>query len=332
MTFACRKAMGRAMTDTLCRDTRAFVFPGQGAQTLGMGKDLAEAFPAAREVFAEVDEALGQDLSGLMWGEDLAALTLTENAQPALMAVSQAAVRALAAEGYVLAQQGAFVAGHSLGEYSALTAAGVLSLADCAKLLKLRGQSMQAAVPLGQGAMAAVLGLSTAQVEQVAVDAAAETGLVCALANDNAPGQAVLSGAQAAVDLAIDKASAAGAKRAMKLNVSAPFHCALMAPAAQAMAAALAQTRFGTYALPVIANITAQAGRDSAQTLDLLVAQITGRVRWTDSMVYAADQGVTQLVEVGAGKVLSGLARRIDRRLSAVQAGSVEGIKALLDS
>ena len=320
------------MTDTLCRDTRAFVFPGQGAQTLGMGKDLAEAFPAAREVFAEVDEALGQDLSGLMWGEDLAALTLTENAQPALMAVSQAAVRVLAAEGYVLAQQGAFVAGHSLGEYSALTAAGVLSLADCAKLLKLRGQSMQAAVPLGQGAMAAVLGLSTAQVEQVAADAAAETGLVCALANDNAPGQAVLSGAQAAVDLAIDKASAAGAKRAMKLNVSAPFHCALMAPAAQAMAAALAQTKLGTYTLPVIANITAQAGRDSAQTLDLLVAQITGRVRWTDSMVYAADQGVTQLVEVGAGKVLSGLARRIDRRLSAVQAGSVEGIKALLDS
>lgn len=332
LTFWGQAAMGRAMSDPISSQNRAFVFPGQGSQALGMGKDLAESFPAAKHVFQEINEALGQDLSGLMWGEDLDALTLTENAQPALMAVSMAAVRALEAGGYDLASQGAFVAGHSLGEYSALAAAGVLSLGDCAKLLKLRGQSMQAAVPVGQGAMAAVLGLTTDQIETIAQAAADQTGQVCALANDNAPGQGVMSGAAAAIDVAIEQASAAGAKRALKLNVSAPFHCALMAPAAQEMAAALAKTDMGAFALPLIANVSASAYADPAQTADLLVQQVTGRVRWTESMAYAADQGVTQLVEIGAGKVLSGLAKRIDSRLSAVQAGSADALKALLDS
>ncbi len=320
------------MSDPIPAPQRAFVFPGQGSQALGMGQDLAAEFPAAKQVFEEVNEALGQDLSALMWGEDLAALTLTENAQPALMAVSLAAVRALESEGYHLASHGAFVAGHSLGEYSALAAAGVLSLADTAKLLKLRGQSMQAAVPVGDGAMAAIMGLSAAEIEAIAAAAAQETGLVCALANDNAPGQGVISGAAAAVEVAMEQASAAGAKRALKLNVSAPFHCALMAPAALAMAEALAQTPQGAFALPLIANVTARANQDPAHVTDLLVQQVTGRVRWAESMVAAADAGVTQLVEVGAGKVLSGLAKRIDSRLAAVQAGTSAGLRALLES
>lgn len=320
------------MTDTLTPQNRAFVFPGQGSQALGMGKDLAESFPAAKAVFAEVDEALGQDLSGLMWGEDLAALTLTENTQPALMAVSLAVVRALESEGYELSQNGAFVAGHSLGEYSALAAIGVLSVSDCAKLLKLRGQAMQAAVPVGEGAMAAVLGLDKAAVESIAAEAATAAGLVCELANDNTPGQGVLSGAAAAIDVAIEKASAAGAKRALKLNVSAPFHCALMAPAAEAMAAALAETQLGDFALPLIANVSASSYSDPAQTTGYLVSQVTGRVRWSESMVYAADQGVTQLVELGAGKVLSGLAKRIDPRLAGTAVGTAEGVTALLNA
>ena len=320
------------MTETISSAQRAFVFPGQGSQALGMGKDLADNFSAAKAVFEEVDAALNQNLSALIWGEDLEVLTLTENAQPALMAVSMAAVRALESEGYVLADQGAYVAGHSLGEYSALAATGVLTLADCAKLLKLRGQSMQAAVPVGQGAMAAVLGLSTDQIETIVVDAAAQTKQVCALANDNAPGQGVMSGAADAIDVAIEMASAAGAKRALKLNVSAPFHCDLMAPAAEAMAKALGETALSSFALPLISNVGAAATSDPAQTVDLLVRQVTGRVRWTESMAYAADQGVTQLVEVGVGKVLSGLAKRIDPRLSAVQAGTLETIKSLIES
>ncbi len=320
------------MFDPVPASQRAFVFPGQGSQALGMGQDLAGEFPAAKQVFEEVNEALGQDLSALMWGEDLAALTLTENAQPALMAVSLAAVRALESQGYSLASHGAFVAGHSLGEYSALAAAGVLSLADTAKLLKLRGQSMQAAVPVGVGAMAAVMGLSAPEIEAIAAAAAQETGLVCSLANDNAPGQGVISGAAAAVEVAMEQAIAAGAKRALKLNVSAPFHCALMAPAAHAMAEALAQTPRRAFAVPLIANVTARPNQDPANVTDLLVQQVTGRVRWAESMVEAADAGVTQLVEVGAGKVLSGLAKRIDGRLAAVQAGTSAGLRALLDA
>ena len=320
------------MTDTLLSQNRAFVFPGQGSQALGMGKDLAESFPAAKAVFEEVDAALNQNLSGLMWGGDLDALTLTENTQPALMAVSLAVVKALESEGYTLNHRGAFVAGHSLGEYSALAAIGVLSITDCAKLLKLRGQAMQAAVPVGQGAMAAVLGLDKAAVEAIALEAAQESGLVCALANDNAPGQGVLSGAAAAIDLAIAKASAAGAKRALKLNVSAPFHCALMAPAADAMAAALTKTTLGEFALPLIANVTASAYGEASHTADYLVSQVTGRVRWAESMTYAADQGVSQLVELGAGKVLSGLAKRIDPRLAGMAVGTAAGVQALLDS
>lgn len=324
--------MNTATPDTVSPTQRAFVFPGQGSQAIGMGKDLAESFPAAKAVFEEVDAALGQNLSALMWAGDLEELTLTQNAQPALMAVSLAAVKALESEGYKLADQGAFVAGHSLGEYSALAAAGVLGISDCAKLLRLRGQSMQAAVPVGEGAMAAVLGLSKEQVEEIATEAAGETGLVCSLANDNAPGQGVMSGAAAAIDKAIELASAAGAKRALKLNVSAPFHCDLMAPAAVAMAQALAQTQMNAFALPLIANVSAASINSADQARELLVQQVTGRVRWSESMAYAADQGVTQLVEVGAGKVLSGLAKRIDPRLSAVQAGTVETIKALLTS
>lgn len=320
------------MSDTISPDQRAFVFPGQGSQALGMGKDLAESFPAAKAVFEEVDEALGQNLSGLMWGDDLDTLTLTENAQPALMSVSLAVVRTLESQGYELAAKGKFVAGHSLGEYSALAAIGAVSLGDCAKLLKLRGQSMQAAVPVGEGAMAAIIGLSAEQIEAIAGEAASESGQVCALANDNAPGQGVMSGAAAAIDLAIEKASAAGAKRALKLNVSAPFHCSMMEPAAEAMQAALAETSLSDFALPLIANVTAEAYSNPSQTADLLVRQVTGRVRWTECMAYAAEQGVTQLVEVGSGKVLSGLAKRIDSRLSAVQAGTPETIEALLSA
>ena len=317
------------MSASVSPEQRAFVFPGQGSQSLGMGRELAQAFPAAKAVFEEVDEALGQDLSGLIWGEDMEALTLTENAQPALMAVSLAAVRALESQGYALTAEGSFVAGHSLGEYSALAAAGVLSLADCARLLRLRGQAMQVAVPVGQGAMAAVVGLNPQQLAALAEQAAAESGEVCAFANDNAPGQGVISGTAAAVELAIEKASAAGAKRALRLKVSAPFHCALMGPAAETMRAALDETQLGSFALPLIANVTATAYSDPAQTSALLVEQVTSRVRWTESLVYAADQGITQVVELGAGSVLSGLARRINPRLSAVPAGTPEALEAL---
>ena len=310
----------------------AFVFPGQGSQVLGMGKDLAESFPAARQVFEEVDEALSQKLSALMWGEDLEALTLTENTQPALMAVSLAIVKALYSEGYHLSDQGSFVAGHSLGEYSALAAIGVLSITECAHLLRLRGRAMQAAVPLGEGAMAAVLGLDKDTVETIAAEAARETGLVCALANDNAPGQGVLSGATVAIELAIEKAKAAGAKRALKLNVSAPFHCALMAPAADSMAMALKDTAYGDFELPLITNVTARAVSGFHNPTENLIKQVTGRVRWSESMIYAADQGVTQLIELGAGKVLSGLAKRIDPRLVGKAVSDVESVRVLLRS
>jgi len=310
---------------------RAFVFPGQGSQALGMGKDLADASPIAKAVFDEVDEALGESLSSVIWGEDQDALTLTQNAQPALMAVSVATARVLEAEGgFTLTDKGAYVAGHSLGEYSALTAAGALSLSDSAQLLRLRGASMQEAVPVGVGAMAAVLGLDLDDARAVA-EAAAE-GDVCEAANDNAPGQVVISGDKAAVERACVLAKDKGAKRAMLLPVSAPFHCALMAPAAEKMAEALAMTEIAVPSLPVVANVKAEAVTDPTAIRDLLVAQVTGSVRWRESVLWMAGQGVTQLVELGAGKVLSGLTKRIDRNVTATNAGTHAEIAALIET
>ena len=285
------------------------VFPGQGAQSVGMGRDLAEACPAAREVFAIVDEALGEPLSRLVFAGPAAALTLTENAQPALLATSLAAVRALeAASGRPLAELVDYVAGHSLGEYSALVAAGALALADAARLLRLRGRAMQAAVPVGAGAMAAVLGLDVPAVERVAAEAAGDG--VCALANDNGEGQAVLSGDAAAVTRAVQLAKAAGAKRALLLQVSAPFHCALMAPAAAELGAALARTTFHAPRVPLLANVTAAPVHEAAALPELLREQVTARVRWRESMARMRELGATRLVEFGQGKVLTGLARR----------------------
>lgn len=310
---------------------RAFVFPGQGSQTVGMGKDLAESHAVARAVFDEVDEALGEKLSAVIWGDDQDALTLTQNAQPALMAVSVAAARVLEAEGgFTLADKGAYVAGHSLGEYSALMAAGALGLSDAARLLRLRGESMQRAVPVGVGAMAAILGLDLNDVRAVAADAAGDG--VCEAANDNAPGQVVVSGSKAAVERAAELAKEKGAKRAMLLPVSAPFHCALMAPAADAMAAALAETDIAAPNPPVVANVKAEAVSAPDDIRDLLVKQVTGSVRWRESVEWMAAQGVTELVELGAGKVLSGLARRIDRSLAASNAGTASEIESLLKS
>ena len=310
---------------------RAFVFPGQGSQAVGMGAELAEAFPAAREVFQEVDEALGQALSRMMREGPEDELTLTENAQPALMAVSLAAVRVLEAEGgKPLSEMGAFVAGHSLGEYSALCAARALPLADTARLLKLRGQAMQKAVPVGEGAMAAILGLDLETAEAVAAEAA--EGEICTAANDNAPGQVVISGSKAAVERAVELAKQKGAKRAMLLAVSAPFHCDLMAPAADAMGKALAETDILPPALPLIANVTAEPVTDPATIRKLLVEQVCGRVRWRESVLAMKGEGVDTLVEVGAGKVLSGLARRIDRDLTGVAINGPADIEAFLKS
>lgn len=290
--------------------TAAAVFPGQGAQSVGMGRALHDAFPAAREVFATVDEALGQSLSRLVFQGPIEELTLTENAQPALMATSLAALRAVeAASGRGLASFAGYVAGHSLGEYAALTAAGSLDLGDAARLLRLRGQAMQAAAPVGTGAMAAVLGLDAAAVAAAAAEAAAEGG-VCELANDNADGQAVLSGDKAAVERAMALAKAKGAKRAILLQVSAPFHCALMAPAAERLGQALRQVRFAAPAVPLIANVTAEPVRDPEAIRGLLQRQVTGRVRWRESMAAMRRLGVDRMIELGAGKVLTGLARR----------------------
>ena len=290
--------------------TAVCVFPGQGAQSVGMGKALAEAFPVAREVFAAVDEALGQPLSRTMFEGPAEALTLTENAQPALMATSIAALRALEqVSGLALPGFAAYVAGHSLGEYAALTAAGALDLADAARLLRLRGRAMQEAAPVGTGAMAAVLGLDAEAVEAAAAEAAAEGG-VCELANDNAEGQAVLSGDRAAVERAMAVAKAKGAKRAILLQVSAPFHCALMAPAAGRLGAALAEARISRPAVPVIANVTAEPVSEPAAIRELLVRQVTARVRWREGMRTMRRLGVDRMIELGAGKVLTGLARR----------------------
>jgi [acyl-carrier-protein] S-malonyltransferase len=276
-----------------------------------MGKALAEAYPTARAVFAEVDDALGQPLSELMWEGPEDQLTLTENAQPALMAVSLAALRTLREEkGLVLEDRVAYVAGHSLGEYSALAAAGSLSLADTARLLKTRGRAMQAAVPVGQGAMAALLGAGVAQAEALAE--AASEGEVCAVANDNAPGQVVISGTRTAIERAVALGPKFGARRAVLLPVSAPFHCALMQPAADVMREALSQVKISAPKVPIVANVLASAVTDSEAIRARLIEQVTGKVRWRESMMYLRDKGVDALYEVGAGKVLTGLARRFD--------------------
>ena len=305
--------------------SRALVFPGQGAQVIGMGRALAEAYPAAKAVFEEVDAALGESLSGLVWEGTIEDLTLTRNAQPALMATSIAALRALEAEG--IAWDGvAYVAGHSLGEYSALCAAGALSVADTARLLRLRGQAMQEAVPVGQGAMAALLGLDFAGAAAVAEEAA--QGEVCQAANDNDPAQVVVSGHRAAVERAVEIAKAKGAKRALLLPVSAPFHCALMEPAARAMAAALAEVEIVAPRVPVVANVVAEAVDDPARIRELLVAQVTGSVRWRESVEWMAARGVTSFWEIGAGKALSGMIRRIAKEAETRAVGTPEDVAA----
>lgn len=306
--------------------TIAFVFPGQGAQTIGMGKALAEAYPAAKAVFDEVDAALGESLSQLIWEGDIETLTLTQNAQPALMATSLAAMRALEAEGLGI-DKAAFVAGHSLGEYSALAAAGAISVADTARLLRTRGLAMQSAVPVGEGAMAAILGLDLDAVRAVAAEAA--QGDVCQAANDNDPTQVVVSGTKAAVERAAEIAKEKGAKRAVMLPVSAPFHCALMQPAADAMAEALAGVEINSPAVPLIANVRADAVTDADEIRRLLVEQVTGSVRWRESVQAMAAKGVTEFWEIGAGKALSGMIRKIDRSLASRQAGSPEDVQAL---
>ena len=306
---------------------RAFVFPGQGAQTIGMGQALAANYPVAKAVFDEVDDALGQDLSGLIWEGDIETLTLTANAQPALMATSLAALRALQAEGMAL-DTASFVAGHSLGEYSALAAAGAISIADTARLLRIRGTAMQEAVPVGGGAMAAILGMDFAAVTALA-EAAAQ-GDVCQAANDNDPGQVVVSGHRAAVERALDLAKEAGAKRAILLPVSAPFHCALMEPAAERMALALTEVDIAAPALPLVSNVLASAVSDPAMIRSLLVEQVTGAVRWRESVMYLASEGVTEVWEIGAGKALSGMIRRIDRALTCQAIGSPENVAKAL--
>jgi [acyl-carrier-protein] S-malonyltransferase len=316
---------------------RAFSFPGQGSQAPGMGRDLADSFAAARLVFEEVDEALQQKLSKLMFEGPAEELTLTANAQPALMAVSMAVLRVLESEAKLdLGKHVAFVAGHSLGEYSALAAAGTFNLGDAARLLRARGLAMQKAVPVGEGAMAALLGLDLAVAQEVAKAARAnpETGKdeVCDCANDNAPGQVVVSGTKAAIERAVEIAKTKGAKRAMLLPVSAPFHCALMQPAADAMAQALSNVRMAPPRIPLVANVTAVAAHDAATIAKLLVAQVTGMVRWRECVTYMKQQGVTQLFELGSGKVLTGLAKRIEPEITASAIGGPADIEAFAKS
>ena len=308
--------------------TTAFLFPGQGSQTVGMGKALAVAFPAARAVFDEIDAALGEKLSAIIWDGPIDRLTLTENAQPALMAVSMAALRVLTeTKGIKLADRVAFVAGHSLGEYSALAAVGAISLADTARLLRLRGKAMQAAVPVGAGAMAALLGIEVEAARKAVAEAA--QGDVCQVANDNDPGQVVISGSKAAVERAGVIAKAYGAKRALPLNVSAPFHCALMQPAADAMREALASVKIHQPSVPVVANVLAAPVGDADDIRKRLVEQVTGTVRWRESVVFMASKGVTRVYEVGAGKVLCGLAKRIMPDIATQTCGTPEDIEAV---
>ena len=306
----------------------AFTFPGQGSQQIGMGRELAEAYPAARTVFDEVDEALGQKLSTLMWEGEAIELTRTANAQPALMAVSLAAMRALEAEGVDLARDVSFVAGHSLGEYSALAAAGTFGVGEAARLLRVRGDAMQRAVPEGQGAMAAIIGLDEAEVEHLCENARQNVG-PCQIANDNGGGQLVISGAKDAVEWATTMAVESGAKRAVPLPVSAPFHSTLMAPAADAMQDALASASMPDPTVLLVANVTAQPESEGDTIRGLLVSQVTGRVRWRESVEAMVDRGVDTVVEVGAGKVLTGLARRIDRSLSGMTCGTPNEVRAV---
>ena len=313
--------------------TRALIFPGQGSQAVGMGRELAEAFASAREVFDEVNEALGQNLSKLMWEGPQEDLTLTENAQPAIMAVSLAVIRTLEGEGgFRLADKAAFVAGHSIGEYSALAAADALSVSDTARLLKHRGQAMQRAVPVGVGAMAALLGLDFDQAAEVAAEAAQGPNgeEVCTAANDNGGGQVVVSGVKAAVERAIEIAKTRGAKRSMLLPVSAPFHCPLMQPAADEMAEALAEVEFKAPSVPLVANVKASKVADPATIRDLLVKQVTGMVRWRESVLYMEGEGVSAFVEVGAGKALSGMVKRIAREPQILAVGTPADVEAFL--
>ncbi len=309
--------------------TIAFTFPGQGSQSVGMGKALADAFPEAKAVFEEVDEALGQKLSEIMWNGPEDALTLTANAQPALMSVSLATMRVLEARGLDLKASVSFVAGHSLGEYSALAAAGSLDVATAARLLRVRGDAMQNAVPVGKGAMAALLGLDFDAVAEIAAEAA--QGEVCQAANDNAPGQVVVSGHLAAVERAVEIAKAKGARRAVMLPVSAPFHCSLMAPAAEAMAEALANADIRTPAVPLVANVLAAPITDPAEIRDRLVEQVTGTVRWRESITWLAENGVDTFVEAGTGKVLTGMVKRIHKEAAGLAVNTPEDIDALME-
>ena len=305
---------------------RAFVFPGQGAQTIGMGQALAANYPVAKAVFDEVDDALGQDLSGLIWEGDIETLTLTANAQPALMATSLAALRALQAEGMAL-DTASFVVGHSLGEYSALAAAGAISIADTARLLRIRGTAMQEAVPVGVGAMAAILGMDFAALTALA-EAAAQ-GDVCQAANDNDPGQVVVSGHRAAVERALDLAKEAGAKRAVLLPVSAPFHCKLMNNATLVMKEEIAKLNFNEPKNILISNVTGKEISNSNELKELLVKQIESSVRWRESVLLMIEKGVTEFIEIGPGKVLSGLIKRIDKNVKVSAINSEEDIKLI---
>jgi len=308
----------------------AFTFPGQGSQTVGMGRELAAAFPEARAVFEEVDEALAQRLSTLMWEGPEDELVLTANAQPALMAVSLATIRAMEARGFSLKDQVAYVAGHSLGEYSALAAAGMFSIGDAARLLRIRGNAMQAAVPVGEGAMAAILGLEQADVEAACEEAG--RGTICQIANDNGGGQLVISGPKPAVEHAARLCTDKGAKRALMLPVSAPFHSALMAPAADAMRDALAGVAKQAPAVPVVANVSVTPLTDPDEIAARPVEQVTGRVRWRETVEWFAANGVTKLYEIGTGKVLSGLAKRISRDLETVAVNSPADVEATLEA
>jgi len=308
----------------------AFTFPGQGSQAVGMGKALAEAYPQARTVFDEVDDALGEKLSAIMFEGPEETLTLTANAQPALMAVSMAVMRVLAANGYDIADKASHVAGHSLGEYSALCAAGTFSLADTARLLRIRGNAMQEAVPVGKGAMAAIIGLEHGDVEAICADAAGSG--TCQIANDNGGGQLVISGSKAEVEKAAELAKEKGAKRALMLPVSAPFHSALMAPAAERMAQALAEVEMKAPVVPVVANVLAAPISDPGEIRTRLVEQVTGQVRWRETVEWFAANGVTSMLEAGSGKVLSGLARRINRDIATTSIGSPEDIAGFLEA